>query len=258
MTKTKLNVMLAASLFASAGAASANDADWIIAPYFWIPNISADVTNLDLAVGGDPSNGNGTTNVLDALIWGFMVHTEAQGENWGFLNEITYADLSETNTRTFDLGDGEVGYKQTAENQDWIIDLAVVWAPGETKFMGFEPYAGIRYLDVQMGLELQPIVNDVDLNTFSFNGDDSWTDFLVGAKYSVPLSEKWALAFRGDYSFGDTEGTWLLSANAIYATNSGAWAFGYRYMGIELPINNTGSNLDLSLYGFQAGYAFKF
>jgi hypothetical protein len=258
MTKTKLNLVLAASLFASAGAASANDADWIIAPYLWLPNISGDVTNLDLAVGGNPSNGNGNTNIMDLLVWGFMVHTEAQGDNWGFLNEITYADLSETNTRTFDLGDGDVGYKQTGENQDWIIDLAVVWAPGDTKFLGFEPYAGIRYLDVQMGLDLKPIVNDVDLNTFSFNGDDSWTDFLVGAKYSVPLSEKWALAFRGDYSFGDTEGTWLLSANAIYATKSGAWAFGYRYMGIELPINNTGSNLDLSLYGLQAGYAFKF
>lgn len=258
MTKTKLNLILAASLFATAGVASANDADWIIAPYIWLPNVSADVTNLDLAVGGDPSNGNGSTNVLDSLIWGFMVHTEAQGDNWGFLNEITYADLSETNTRTFDLGDGDVGYKQTAENQDWIIDLAVVWAPGETKFMGFEPYAGIRYLDVQMGLELQPIVNNVALDTFSFNGDNSWTDFLVGAKYSVPLSEKWGLAFRGDYSFGDTDGTWLLSATALYATKSGAWAFGYRYMGIDLPINNTGSNLDLSLYGFQAGYAFKF
>ena len=256
MKKTKLSVLLAASMLATAGTANANDVDWIVAPYIWLSNISMDVSNLDDSIGGGGSNGN--TNIADLLVWGFMVHTEAQGENWGFLNEITYADLADSNTRTFDLGDGTHGYKQSAENQDWIIDLAVVYAPGDTKFMGFEPYAGIRYLDVQAGLTLKSATGNVNFPTYSFNGDANWTDFLVGAKYTVPLSDKWALAFRGDYSFGDTDGSWLLSANAIYATKTGAWAFGYRYMGIDLPIGNTDSSLDLSLYGLQAGYAFKF
>jgi hypothetical protein len=40
---------------------------------------------------------------------------------------------------------------------------------------------------------------------------------------------KWALNFRGGYSFGDTEGTRLLAANAIYATKTGACAFGYDF-----------------------------
>jgi hypothetical protein len=256
MNKTKLSLMLAASMFAAAGTASANDVDWIVAPYAWLPTISSDVTNLDASIGSGGSNGN--TNIMDLLVWGFMVHTEAQGENWGVMNEITYADLSESNTRTFDLGDGTHGYKQSAENQDWIIDLAVVYAPGDTKFVGFEPYAGIRYLDVQAGLTLKSATDNPLFDTYSFNGDANWTDFLVGAKYTVPLSEKWALSFRGDYSFGDTDGTWLLAANAIYATKTGAWAFGYRYMGIDIPINNTNSSLDLSLYGPQVGYAFKF
>ncbi|MBP7370675.1 MAG: hypothetical protein KA902_04475 [Arenimonas sp.] len=255
MNKTKLSLMLAASLLATAGTASA--ADWIVAPYVWVPNISADVTNLDLAVGENPANGNGNTNIMDLLVWGFMIHTEAQGENWGMLNEITYADLSQSNKRQFDFGDGTQQFNSTAENQDWIVDLAVVWAPGDKAFVGFEPYAGIRYLDVQMGLDLKLSNGNVTGNK-SFNGDDSFTDFLAGAKYTVPLSEKWALNFRGDYSFGDTDGTWLLAANAIYATKTGAWAFGYRYMGIDLPIGNTKSNLDLSLYGPQVGYGFKF
>ncbi len=255
MNKTKLSLMLAASMLASAGTASA--ADWIVAPYVWVPNISADVTNLDIAVGENPSNGNGNTNILDYLVWGFMLHTEAQGDDWGFLNEITYADLSEGNKRTYDFGDGNVTFNQQASNQDWIVDLAVVWAPGDKAFVGFEPYAGIRYLDVQFGLDLK--LQDAN-NTLKYSAgfDDSWTDFLIGAKYTVPVSEKWALNFRGDYSFGDTDGTWLLAANAIYATKTGAWAFGYRYMGIDLPIGNTKSNLDLSLYGPQVGYAFKF
>lgn len=260
MNKTKLSLMLAASMLATAGTASASDVSWEVQPYLWLPNISADVSNLDTAVGNPNPGNNGSENILDSLIWGFMVNTQAQGENWGFMNEITYADLSETNTRTYDFddGNGEVGFKQTAENQDWIIDLAVVWSPDAEKFVGIQPYAGIRYLDVQMGLELTPIVDDIDLNTYSFNGDNSFTDFLIGANYTVPLNEKWSLNFRGDYSFGDTDGTWLLAANALYATKTGAWNFGYRYMGIDLPIGNTDSSLDLSLYGFQVGYIFKF
>lgn len=258
MNKTKLNLMLVATLFATAGTASANDVDWVVAPYIWLPNISADISNFNPAVDIGGSS-QGTTNIVDILVWGFMVHTEAQGENWGILNEITYADLSDSNSKTYDLGDGNgsVNFKQTVGNQDWIVDLAVVYAPGDTKFAGFEPYAGIRYMDVQMDLDLK--LQDAN-NTlkYSVGASDSWVDFLVGAKYTVSLSEKWALAFRGDYSFGDTDGTWLLSANAIYATKSGALVFGYRYMGIDLPIANTDSSLDLSLYGPQIGYAFKF
>jgi hypothetical protein len=252
MKKTKLSLMLAASMLATAGTASASDVDWIVAPYLWLPNISTDVSNI-----GSGGSDSGSTNISDYLIWGFMVHTQAQGENWGVLNEITYADLSENDKATYDFGDGEIQYNQSAENQDWIIDLAVVWAPGDTKFVGFEPYAGIRYLDVQMGFEFK-LQDANDTVKYSINGDESWTDFLIGAKYTVPLSEKWSLNFRGDYSFGSTDGTWLLAANAIYATKSGAWAFGYRYMGAEIPVGNTDSDLDLSLYGFQAGYAFKF
>ncbi|MBP6300106.1 MAG: hypothetical protein KA365_06825 [Arenimonas sp.] len=256
MNKTKLSLMLAASMFACAGTASASDVDWVVAPYFWIPNIDGDVSNFDAALGGN-NNGNGSTNIMNYLVWGFMVHTQAQGEDWGVLNEITYADLTESNRRSYDFGAGAVDFNQTVENQDWIVDLAVVWSPNDTKFAGFEPYAGIRYLDVQLGLDLKLATNNNAIAR-SFNGDGSWTDFLIGAKYTVPLNEKWALNFRGDYSFGDTEGTWLLAANAIYATKTGAWAFGYRYMGVEIPIGNTASNLDLSLYGPQVGYAFKF
>ena len=251
MNKTKLSLMLTASLFATAGTASANDVDWVVAPYFWIPNVQVDISNMPPNGGGSSSDAN---SILDSLIWGFMVHTEAQGENWGVMNEITYADLSSKKTKTYDFGDGSHGYEIDGENQDWLIDLAVVYAPGDTKFVGFEPYAGVRFLNAQFDVEVIP--NNINFNSYSVSIDESFTDFLIGAKYTVPVSAKWALNFRGDYSFGDTDGTWLLAANAIYATKSGAWAFGYRYMGVELPAGP--ATVDLSLYGPQVGYAFKF
>lgn len=252
MKKTKLSLMLAASMLATAGTANANDVDWIIAPYLWVPTVQADVNNIPPDGGGTSGDAN---SILDSLVWGFMVHTQAQGENWGILNEITYADLETEKIKTLDIGDGSLGYTVNGDNQDWLIDFAVVWAPGDTKFVGFEPYAGFRYLDAEFDVEIIP--NNVNFPTYSTSLSEGFTDFLIGAKYTVPLNEKWSLNFRGDYSFGDTDGSWLLAANAIYATKSGAWAFGYRYMGVELPVAGD-TSVDLSLYGFQAGYAFKF
>ena len=56
MTKSKLSLMLAASMLATAGTASASDVDWIVAPYIWLPNISTDVTNIDDAIGSGGSS----------------------------------------------------------------------------------------------------------------------------------------------------------------------------------------------------------
>ena len=45
-------------------------------------------------------------------------------------------------------------------------------------------------------------------------------DFMLGARYTWSLSERWGLTLRGDGSFGDTEGTWNTSAVAPKRTDS--------------------------------------
>ena len=84
----------------------------------------------------------------------------------------------------------------------------------------------------------------------------TFTDFMIGARYMWPLSDRWALTVRGDGSFGDTDGTWNASAVAQYRTGNGAWVFGYRY--IDATFEQRGNELSLALYGPAIGYAFRF
>jgi hypothetical protein len=86
--------------------------------------------------------------------------------------------------------------------------------------------------------------------------DQTFTDFLLGARYSFALGERWGLTLRGDGSWGDTAGTWNASAIAQYRMGNGAWAFGYRYLDIDVEPGNDRVSVQLS--GPIIGYAFRF
>ena len=66
--------------------------------------------------------------------------------------------------------------------------------------------------------------------------DEDYVDALVGARYTIPLSERWAVSLRGDLSFGGTDLVWT-------AQGLVGWKFGakrqsaifaaYRYRDME-------------------------
>ncbi len=133
-----------------------------------------------------------------------------------------------------------------------IFELAAVWSPGATRYQGFEAIVGMRYMDVELGLAADPV--NPALSGRSTGFDKGYTDVLIGARYTVPLADKWALGFRGDASFGDSEGSW--SANVMFRRElgSGALLLGYRYFDVELEPG--ADSFDLTLYGPEIGYAF--
>jgi hypothetical protein len=85
---------------------------------------------------------------------------------------------------------------------------------------------------------------------------DSYSDFMLGARYTWALSERWGLTLRGDGSWGDTDGTWNASAIANFRTEHGAWFFGYRYLDIEIEKGDASSHMTIS--GPGLGYGFRF
>lgn len=75
----------------------------------------------------------------------------------------------------------------------------------------------MRYTDLQDkyrflrdGQQLAVVENDRD-----------FTDMLLGARYMMPISDRWSFLTRGDYSFGDSEDTFQLQALV-------RWGFGAR------------------------------
>jgi hypothetical protein len=236
--------LLALSLACASPQAFAGDWNWLVAPYLWGAGLNTDLeTKLP-----PPGTGSSTEfpDLIDKLDGAFQIHVEGQGDRWGMFTDYTYLGLAADEQRPlFD----------TASDLDVrLFELAAVWSPGEEKFEGLDVFAGLRRVDADFNMDITP-VNPLIAAT-RIKSDASFNDFMLGARYTIPLSERWKLTLRGDGSWGDTDGTWNGSAVLGYATKRGAWGLGYRVLSGDF--NNDDAKLNIRMSGFEVGYAFRF
>ena len=119
---------------------------------------------------------------------------------------------------------------------------------------GLDLFAGLRYVDVDLTVQVDP-TNPL-FATATFVTDENFSDLMIGARYTWAFSERWGLTLRGDGSFGDTEGTWSASAIAQYRTRNGGWLFGYRHLDVE--VKTGGTTTEITMSGPAIGYGFSF
>lgn len=245
MKRTLVRSTLVATILALCAPASFAASDdsgwtWTATPYIWATSIKADFN--DSAPVSDPSPD--FSDIMDKFDGGFLGHLEAQSDRWGMYADIIYLGLADTRDRP--------NFSIDADLDSTIFEVAGVWSPDETRYQGFEVIGGIRYFDVELKLDANPVNPSLTGRNTGF--DKGFTDALIGARYTVPLSDTWALSMRGDASFGDTEGSWSASGLLRWKLGSGALVFGYRYLDVELKPG--ADSFDLTLYGPEIGYAF--
>ena len=235
-----------ASLFpALASAADGEGWEWSVAPYLWAVSINTDVTT------GSPPDGGISTDldfdgVLDKFDGAFLIHAEGQEEHWGVFADFIFLGLADEHDQP--------RFRTESDLDARLFELAAVWNPGEGRYRGLDVFAGLRYIDLDLTVQFDP-TNPVFSNS-TFDGSESYNDFMLGARYTWALSDRWGVTLRGDGSFGDTEGSWNASAVANYRMTNGAWLFGYRYLTGELEAGD--GNIDLTLMGPMIGYGFTF
>lgn len=234
----------AVSFSSQAAAAEGEGWSWFVAPYIWAASISTDHKRDTPPT--DISTDSNFKNVLSKLNGVFMIHAEGQGDQFGVLGDYLYLSLGDNHDFN--------RLKTDSDLKATLFDLAMVWSPGDERYSGFEVFGGLRYIDANFKLKFIP--TDPVFPTVSVNPNESYSDFLIGARYKWNLSERWGLTIRVDGSFGQTDGTFNTAATFNYNMEHGAWLFGYRYMNAKLPTDI--SKTDLTLNGLQFGYAFKF
>lgn len=245
-TALALAGLCAASFSSQATAAEGDGWNWVIAPYIWFAGVSTDHSR-DVP----PSSGSSESDfddILDKLDGALMLHAEGQGDHFGLFGDLVFIGLGDSHE--FDLLDTKSQLDAT------LFDAAMVWSPGDERFTGFELFGGLRYIDIDLDVKFIP--NDPDLPTIEVNPGQSYSDFLLGARYNAKLSDRWGLTLRADGSFGETDGTWNTSAVFDYKMKHGAWVFGYRYFNADLASENDNVNTDITVHGPEVGYAFKF
>lgn len=243
ISRIAVSCMAAALCFSSSAAAADGDGwDWTITPYIWAPSVGVD---LNTAV---PPTGTDTefADIIDKIEGAFLMHVEGQGDRFGAFGDVVYLGLGD---------DKDHPRVRTSSDLDALLfEAAAVWNPGEGRYRGVDVFAGLRYLDIDMKVQVDPANPDFD--TARIDAGESYTDFMIGARYTWELSERWGLTVRGDGSFGETDGTWSASGTVQYRMEHGAWVFGYRHMDIALEPRDNRAELILS--GVTVGYGFNF
>jgi hypothetical protein len=227
-----------------AGPAAAQDsARWSITPYLWATDTTVDLTFRDTNIG----SGRVTfDDLLDTLDSAFMLHLEYGQGRWSAFGDLTYLETSDSEQRP-------LFFVESSSDQVFLDAAVGYWPSGVGT--GFNVFGGLRYASFddryRFSLDGEPVADR--------RSDVDYTDALVGARYIVPLSERWQLMLRGDASFGDTEGTWLARAQVAYIVGKrrqNRIVFGYEFK--EAEYQNGDLNLDYAFKGPTAGFNFRF
>jgi opacity protein-like surface antigen len=216
----------------------------ILKPYLWAAGVNGNVK----AHGVDADVDESFSDILDSLDFGLMLAYEHQFENGNsLLVDSLYIKLTDDATVSHvDVNSElELGFLEV----DGAFPLADKY--------GIDAIAGVRGWWTHLDIDAPPVA-DVSPSW-------QWLDPVVGARWSVPLAEKWALAMRGDiggFGIGSAcDFTWQGLAAATYEMSEQTkLGFGYRYMRIDRDSGSGAGErkVDLALSGFIAGLEFRF
>ncbi len=245
--KNAMATLVAAMLAAApvAQAAEGEGWDWMVAPYVWGVTVGTDAKT-DSAPAGGISTDTAFYEIVDKLDGAFQIHMEGQGDHFGVFTDFTYLGITDQRRRP--------RFQLETDLDTRLFELAGVWSPGDTRNQGVELFAGLRYIDADITVVLKP--ENLDFTPTLLDTGRSFSDLMVGARYSWSLSDRWGVVLRADGSFGETDGTWNVSAVAEYKTKRGAWLVGYRHLDIELESER--ERFHLSMSGPEVGYGFRF
>jgi len=229
--------------FSTASAQSSDGMQWSVTPYIWASDTTVDLTFRDTNIGaGDISFGD----LLDALDAAFMVHVEGGKGNWSAFGDFTYLKTSDTTERTLITID--------ADNEQVFLDAAVAFWPGGVGSQ-LNLFGGLRY----SGFDDRYRFSIGGMQVGEQRSTNDYYDVLLGVRYRFDLAERWELLTRGDLSFGDSEGTFLLRANFAYLVGKrrqNRILFGYQFKEAEFKDGDLVT--DFSYQGPMAGFNFRF
>lgn len=213
---------------------------WIVAPYLWASSVGTDLREDAEPVPSETE----FSDVVSMLDMAFQMHVEGQGERFGTFVDLTYLSLSDERENNV--------FGTDASLDTTITEVAGVWNVDPARYEGLDVIAGVRHINADLSVKFEPTGPVFPTTTVGF--DESYTDLMLGLRYSAKLSDKWSLVSRLDGGFGDTDGTTNASMMLSYKMKKGSFVFGYRYMNIELGQDTR--SVDVTMQGPVFAFAF--
>lgn len=218
--------------------------DWKVEPYLWGPTIRTNLKTYE-----PPTEVETETTfpeVVNKLDGALLLRIEGRGDHVGAFIDFIYLGVSQERPRRF------MSVRTDLDTR--LLDAAVSWRPGGRRDAGLDVFAGLRYADIDLNARFTP--GNPEFQARSLHLERSYSDVLLGARYTWAFNDRWSLTVHADASQGDTDGTWSASAMAGYRTERGAWSFGYRHL--EIEVDNAVLDTTVTMTGPQIGYGFRF
>jgi opacity protein-like surface antigen len=246
-TATEIAVAAASSTTMAADPEFDGASGWqfAVTPYLWAPKISAEI---DPVQDGSVDMETSFTDILSNLKFAFMGAFEARNERFVILGDIIYLHVGSE-------ADGPAGFVETDVDLATFIGTAAAgYRVVDQGPLFVDLFAGGRVTSIDAELELTGPLQSVE-------EDRSKTSLapVVGARFRVPLGERWGLATYGDLGgFGLTSDlTWQLMGTVQYdISNHWRVAAGYRH--VAAKVERGGTEIQLTLSGPIIGLSYRF
>ncbi len=230
---------MAVALSLGAGSAQAEDLDWLGIVYIWAADIDVSTQDFDAGVS--------FSDTVENLEMGFQAHVEAQAEDFGGFVDVSFMGVGTNEVKR--------GVRVNSDVDMTAMDLAMVWSPADEPMTGVEVFGGLRYIDTDFSLVLDPQPPGPPIAQTGV--DSSYYDVLLGARYLAPINESWRLVFSADLSGGDTDGTWSVGGYGVYTAGPHHFFAGYRHLEMDLP-GSRGQKVTETFSGPAIAYGYAF
>ena len=250
MNITRVHLLTAFVLMLTPLISAADETEWLVAPYVWLSDVTLDQSS-------GPGGSISASDLLDKADAVGMIRVEVARNRWGLTLDYVFLNVSASRAVTVPLPPPPTTINVIAELDNTIVELGGFFRPSGGDH-GVDYLFGFRNINVDKTLLLTP---DGGGPTERFDSDETFTDAFAGVRYLHRFNDKWDLALRGDYSFGDTEGTLNLLASVGYRFNSTfALNLGYRHLAIEFEDDSSGvsETTDIEMSGPLLGFLFRF
>lgn len=225
--------------------AKADDWQFFVDLYGWLPNIKGDA-----ASGNDIDIGVGT--ILDDLNFTIMGALGAQKGKWSFMADIIYFDMEDDQSGTRTLPPGiPVSTYIDVDLSAWVITPMVGYNLLRKDKFRLDVQAGARYLYLDADVKA-----NIGPNGRRLSDSDSIWDAVVGVRGEVLFNEKWYLPYFLDIGTGGSELTFQIFGGVGYRFSKFELVAGYRYMRWNFDDSPVFDNLYLS--GPLAGIKVRF
>lgn len=233
--------------FSAADAGAAESWQWSITPYIWATDISEDLIVDGEVIGGDDTEFSDLVDVIDTSL---LLRFEGTRDRWGLFADVNQVELSDSET-------GELGVvRLDVEIEETVGEVGAIYRPGGRSGR-FDLLFGARMLWIDERYTFQLGAPEI---LRLVRVDATYVDALIGARYQIPLSERWAISLRGDVSFGDTDLVWTAQGLVgwTFGAKRGSAVFaGYRYRSMDYTKADV-VEVEKTLSGFGVGVTIGF